>query len=232
MIAVTLDRGAGIGPIDETSEDATAPVAEVAAPFDWVGELTATGARQEAAIRRLHDLMRRAAARYLRTIDGAENLGQVRRAEIIEATADTATVEVLNKLPTFEGRSRFTTWAYKFAILTVAVEARRAAWRPREVDLAAIDEPLAESATPHEQAELAAVTAALRTSIETSLTAHQRRVLVAIVIDAVPIAILADRLGTNRNALYKTLHDARKRVRQDLIAQGLVEAPTRRGGKP
>mgnify|MGYP001445958159 CR=1 FL=1 len=190
----------------------------------WLDALGTTGPQQDAAISRLHDLMRRAAGRYLSGQAAAASLGHVRREEIIQSTADEATVDVINALATFEGRSRFTTWAYKFAIVKAAVEVRRATWRPGEVGLDAAGDPQDSALSPHEHAEAAALSAAIRTGIDTVLTAHQRRVLVAIVIDAVPIDVLADRLDTNRNALYKTLHDARKRLRAELVRQGLIDA--------
>ena len=70
-------------------------------------------------------------------------LGAARRAEIVQAAADEATVSVLARLSTFEGRSKFTTWAYKFGILHAGVELRRVAWRGREIDLGSIPEPSA-----------------------------------------------------------------------------------------
>lgn len=77
--------------------------------------------------------------------------------------------------------------------------------------------------TPADLAEAAQLARALEHAIATVLTPHQRRVALALVVDDVPIDVLADRLGTNRNALYKTLHDARTRLRAALVATGHLD---------
>ena len=195
-------------------------------PADWVAVLSGAGVEREDAVRRLHALMRRAAGHYVAGSALAASLGDATRDDIVQTSADEATADVLRKLATFEGRSRFTTWAYKFAILKAAVEVRRAAWRLSQLDPACVAETPDLAASPHDHVVSSILADALRTSIDRSLTAHQRRVLVAVVVDGVPIDVLADRLGATRNALYKTLHDARKRLRQDLVAQGLIDPTT------
>jgi RNA polymerase sigma-70 factor (ECF subfamily) len=193
---------------------------------DWVARLTAPGPARDQAIGRLRDLMVRAARRQLGRMQEAGRLGPARCEEIVQASADEATVAVLARLSSFEGRSRFTTWAYKFAILQVAVEARRVAWRPHEVDLHSVPEPVSDMPDPHDHAEAGALVEAIRRGIEQTLTPHQRRVVVAVLLDGMPIDVLADRLGTTRNTLYKTIYDARKLLREDLVAQGLLDAAT------
>ena len=133
--------------------------------------------------------------------------------------ADDALVAVLAKLHTFRGDSRFTTWAYKFAVLEAAVAARRRAWRDRDVRLD--DDPSHPALrdrgpTAHERLEEAELLAALRTAIRTALTPRQREVLIALALDGVPIDVLAERLGTTRGALYKVLHDARAKLRAEI----------------
>jgi RNA polymerase sigma-70 factor (ECF subfamily) len=159
-------------------------------------------------------------------------LGVARCEEIVHASADEAVTSVLRRLDTFEGRSRFTTWAYKFAILQTAVEVRRAVWRSREVYLDSVPEQASGAVAPEEHVLVSALGEAIERCIVHALTAHQRRVLVALVIDGVPIDVLADRLATTRNALYKTLHDARKRLRQSLTAQGFLDEVEPREAKP
>jgi RNA polymerase sigma-70 factor (ECF subfamily) len=193
---------------------------------DWVGRLTAPGPARDDAIGRLRDLMVRAARHQLGRMQEAGGLGPARCEEIVQASADEATMTVLSRLSSFEGRSRFTTWAYKFAILQVAVEARRVAWRPREVDLHSVPEPVSDMPEPHDQAEAGARADAIRRGIERTLTPHQRRVVVAVLVDGMPIDVLADQLGTTRNTLYKTIYDARRLLREDLVAQGLLDAAT------
>jgi RNA polymerase sigma-70 factor (ECF subfamily) len=191
--------------------------------YDWVARLTGPDPDREEATRRLHGLMVRASRYQLCRMSEGSRLGEARCEEIVQASADEATVSVLRRLDTFEGRSRFTTWAYKFAILQTAVEARRAVWRPREVDLDFVPEPASGAIAPEEHVLVSALAEAIERCIVQALTAHQRRVLVALVIDGVPIDVLADRLVTTRNALYKTLHDARKRLRHSLTAQGFLD---------
>ena len=137
--------------------------------------------------------------------------------------ADDALMAVLGKLGDFRGESRFTTWAYKFALLEAAVKVRRRAWQGREMQLEPETWPLIADTlqTPNESAETGELLLALQQTIEGDLTPHQREVLVAITLNDIPIDVLAERLSTTRGALYKTLHDARRRLRAILQAQGL-----------
>jgi RNA polymerase sigma-70 factor (ECF subfamily) len=132
-------------------------------------------------------------------------------------------VAILAKLPTFRGQSRFTTWAYKFALLEAGVKARRRTWQGREVPMADDGWALLADARrgPGADAETAELLQAVRVAIDTVLTPHQRAVLVAIALQDVPIDVLAERLCTTRGALYKTLHDARRKLRAELGRQGL-----------
>jgi RNA polymerase sigma-70 factor (ECF subfamily) len=139
-------------------------------------------------------------------------------------SADDALVAVLAKLDDFRGDSRFTTWAYKFALLEAAVRLRRLSWQGREVPLepAAWERLDAGPSSPQAGAETHELLAAVRGAIDTELTPHQREVLVAVALNEVPIDVLADRLGSTRGALYKTLHDARQKLRRHLADQGLA----------
>jgi RNA polymerase sigma-70 factor (ECF subfamily) len=113
---------------------------------------------------------------------------------------------------------------YKFALLEAAVKLRRRAWQGREVPLEPESWSLFASATlePDEQAEQSELLAVLQAAIEEVLTAHQRRVLVGLALNGVPIDVLAERLNTSRGALYKTLHDARRKLRKHLEDAGLA----------
>jgi RNA polymerase sigma-70 factor (ECF subfamily) len=132
-------------------------------------------------------------------------------------------MSVLRRLDDFRGASRFTTWAYKFALLETAVKLRKRAWQGRELPLEPESWTLFASTglQPDAAAEQGAVLAALQEAINDVLTPHQRRVLIALALNGVPIDVLADRLNTNRNALYKTLHDARRKLRKHLDEQQL-----------
>lgn len=190
---------------------------------EWVGRLGASGAVRDEAIGRLHAFLLRVARHRIANMVEARDLGATRREELAQTTADEATVAVLRRLPDFEGLSRFTTWAYKFAILRSGVLVRRLRWVGRDVDLDHAPEPTVagEVGDGLVGRDLgAAVAEAL-----TALTPHQRRVAVAVLVDGVPIDVLAERLGSNRNALYKTIHDARRRLRTRLVASGHLKSP-------
>jgi RNA polymerase sigma-70 factor (ECF subfamily) len=207
--------------------------ADDGAPLDWVATLRVPGPERDRALAALHALMERAArhqVRRMRHLLRAADLTTVD--ELATAAADGALAALLTKLDTFEGRSRFTTWAYKFAILEAATEVRRRAWSGREVSLDR-DERLTDPAPGPEQLALAHDLAdAVRLALDEALTDHQRRVAVALLVEHVPVDVLADRLGTTRGALYKTLHDARRRIRAHLTAAGyLLPTPSRTGAR-
>jgi RNA polymerase sigma-70 factor (ECF subfamily) len=192
---------------------------------DWVDALRSDGAVQHEALAELHALLLRASRFELRRRQAA--LSHVRGEEledIATQAADDAMIAVLAKLDDYRGASRFTTWAYKFALLEAGVKVRRRAWQGREVVL----EPEAwpafadRGSSPHEMLERNELLGALRDAIDESLTPHQRDVFVALALNQVPIDVLADRLSTTRGALYKTLHDARRKLRAQLAAGGFV----------
>jgi RNA polymerase sigma-70 factor (ECF subfamily) len=185
----------------------------------WVAMLGGSpGPSRDAAVARLHALLLRAARFELRRRGTHADLDDL----AIQA-ADDALVAILAKLDSYRGQSRFTTWAYKFALLEASVKARRRAWQGREV---ALDDEgwslLAHhGGGPGAGVETAELLRAVQEGIETALTPHQRSVLVAITLQDVPIDVLAERLATTRGALYKTLHDARRKLRAQLALQGL-----------
>ena len=191
---------------------------------EWLRSLRADGATRNEAVERLHALLLRA-ARY-EAARRRRHMPHVRdelEAIAHEAAGD-ALINVLARLDDFRGESRFTTWAYKFALLETAVKLRKRAWQGRELPL----EPEAWDMFPSvtlppdaavEQNELLSV---LRAAVADVLTPRQRQVLVALVLNGVPIDVLADRLDTTRGALYKTLHDARRKLREHLEEQDLT----------
>jgi RNA polymerase sigma-70 factor (ECF subfamily) len=193
----------------------------------WLVPLRATGEERELAIVRLHALLLRAArfeaARRRPTLSG---VGGGELDDLVLQAADDALVAVLARLDTFRGASRFTTWAYKFGIYQTAVLLRRRAWRDREVRLTPESWAVVadRGERPEQHAETAELLAAVRSGIA-ALTPHQRLVLVAVTVDDVPIDVLAERLGSTRGALYKTLHDARRRLRGHLAERDLLPRP-------
>jgi len=192
--------------------------------------LTGLRGRDEDTVARLHALLLRAAR--FEVARRKPLMSHVRGGDLddlAEQAADDALVSVLRRLDDFRGASRFTTWAYKFALYEAAVKLRKRAWQGREVPLEPEGWSVLSSAglAPEAEAEQSELMAALQSTVENVLTPHQRRVLVALAVNGVPIDVLAERLGTNRGALYKTLHDARRKLRRELTAQGF-ELPEER----
>jgi len=194
----------------------------------WLDRLSPDSPDRDAAIESLRELLlaaarfevnkRRAAFPELRGDD---------HDDLAHQSADDALVAVLRKLDDFRGDARFTTWAYKFALLEAATKVRGRAWQGREVPI----EPESwavvadRESGPEQDAETTELLAAIEAAIASDLSTHQREVLVAITLNGVPIDVLADRLHTSRGALYKTLHDARRKLRASLATQGLAGVP-------
>jgi RNA polymerase sigma-70 factor (ECF subfamily) len=186
--------------------------------------LGAAGREREAAVVELHALLLKAARFEVnRRRNSLPHLRGSDHEDLAQQSADDALLAVLGKLGEFRGESRFTTWAYKFALLEAGVKVRRRAWQGREVPLE--DEAWAVLADARRgvshEAETRDLIAALGEEIERSLSPHQRAVLVAVTLNDVPIDVLAERLGSTRGALYKTLHDARRKLRGALAQRGL-----------
>ena len=217
--------------MDPLSGTTAASVLAVArrAPIDaesqeWLDALRAQGPRRDEAVARLHELLLRAARfEIARRLPALPHVRGDELEDIAVEAADDALVSVLARLEDFRGLSRFTTWAYKFALLEAAVRLRRRSWQGREVPL----EPESwahvpdGNLPPEQEAEEGELLRAVQRVVMGALTPHQRRVLVAVVLNGVPIDVLAERLGSTRGALYKTLHDARRRLRRELAAEGL-----------
>jgi RNA polymerase sigma-70 factor (ECF subfamily) len=198
---------------------------------EWVRWLSGTGPEQDAAVARLHALLLRVSRAEL--VRRATRVSGPELDDLAHQAADDATVAVLAKLAGFRGESRFTTWAYKFAVFEVSGKVGRHAWRHGEVPLDAaqwerLPERLGDG--PADQAEAGALAAAVRRAVEEELTAHQRRLFVAVVVDGVPLDALVAALGTNRNAVYKTVFDARRKIRRYLVTHGYMEEREVSGG--
>jgi RNA polymerase sigma-70 factor (ECF subfamily) len=189
----------------------------------WLERLRPGAEGRDEAVRDLHALLLKAArfevARRRLQVADASARGQD---DLAQQSADDALMAVLAKLDRFRGDSRFTTWAYKFALLEAGVAVRRHAWRSREVHL----EPDAWQSlgdrigSPGEEVEMRDLVAAIQRAIRTELSPRQREVLLAVTVDGVPIDVLAERFGTTRGALYKTIHDARRKLRRVLASEG------------
>jgi RNA polymerase sigma-70 factor, ECF subfamily len=220
---------AGAASVRAVEPAAAVPPIAQPAPLDpesreWLAALHAEGATREEAVARLHALLLRASRfEVSRRRATLPHLRGGDLDDIAAQAADDALVSVLRRLDDFRGASRFTTWAYKFALYEAAVKLRKRAWQGREVPLEPESWRVFSSAAagPDAEAERGELLAAVRSAIDEALTLHQRRVLVALAVNGVPIDVLAERLGTSRGALYKTLHDARRKLRDELSRQGL-----------
>lgn len=223
----SVDAGLDVQAVDRTVAGSPSPAGVLDEETRaWLRDLRLQGRAHDIAVERLHALLLRA-ARFEVARRGASlpHLRGDELGEIALEAADDALISVLARLDTFRGASRFTTWAYKFALLEAAVKLRKRAWQGREIPLDQEAWDLFSSAGPGppdaaEQSELLAV---LREGIA-ALTPHQRRVLLALAVNGIPIDVLADRLNTTRGALYKALHDARRNLRTYLKERGFDPA--------
>jgi RNA polymerase sigma-70 factor (ECF subfamily) len=192
---------------------------------EWLRSLRAEGAEREEATARLHALLLKAARfEVARRRPMLPHLRGNEFDDIAFEAADDALLGVLARLDDFRGLSRFTTWAYKFALLEAAVKLRRRAWQGRELPLDPETWTLFSSTglQPDEEAEQGELLATVQRLIADVLTPHQRRVLTALALNGIPIDVLAERLNTTRGALYKSLHDARRKLRRHLEESGLA----------
>jgi RNA polymerase sigma-70 factor (ECF subfamily) len=194
----------------------------------WLRRLGADGGERQVAERELHArLVRIALAEVRRRSASTPVTGQELEDVAYQSAAD-AMLAILAKLGDFRGESRFTTWAYRFVILEVSSKRGRHYWRNPPVALDAGQwERLPDrlGIDPERQAESAGILAEVRRVVDEGLTSHQRRVFVAIVVDGIPLDALAAELGLRRNAIYKVVFDARRKIRRALVANGYLEEP-------
>lgn len=190
---------------------------------EWLLRLTDGGTERDQAIADLHRLLVKAARFTLANQHAirARAVGESISELAVEA-ADDALVAILAHLDDYRGESSFTTWAWKFAFLEASVALRRRRWLGREIPLeddgwAAISR----ESSPQRQLEQRELLAALRRAVDGELTPHQRMVFVTLALNEVPVDVLAERMGTTRGALYKTLSDARRKLRDHLAASEL-----------
>lgn len=198
----------------------------------WLAELSATGAAQTAALEELRVKLQRSIFYYLR--NERSDLAALSNQEIEQMAQDLAqdaTLRVLDNLTTFKGNSRFLTWATKIAVRLAISDLRRARYKDFSLDDLTSDgetqfanaESLTGSSPPNPElaTERAEVMQKIGTALQEALTARQYQALDAIALQGVPLDVVAEQMGTNRNALYKLLHDARRKLRTHLEAQGL-----------
>jgi RNA polymerase sigma-70 factor (ECF subfamily) len=193
----------------------------------WVQDLRKAGPAQEIALEDLRALLIRGLGYAL------SKYKNVTPAHLQDFAQD-ATLKVLDGLDSFRGESRFSTWATKVAIHTAFTELRRRRWKdvsldeittpPDEQEASAFFSPssLADPAIGSEQQLMQRqVLESLQKVITTELTERQRKALVAARLQGMPLQEVARQMGTNRNALYKLLFDARQKIKEGMLAQGL-----------
>jgi len=192
----------------------------------WISELSANGEAREVALEDLHGIILRglpfALSRWLSPSNPQFQF-------LTEEVAQETLLRVLDQLHTFEGRSQFTTWVHKIAIRIALTELRRKRWQDSSLDEMVDNEEMPVSpriledsrATPEQLAERDDMLARVRRVIDEELTERQRRAVIMLGLQGMPMEEAAKRLKTNRNALYKLLHDARLRLKQRLQTEGL-----------
>jgi RNA polymerase sigma-70 factor, ECF subfamily len=209
----------------------TAAAALDAESAEWVRALAGTGSRREEATARLHGLLVRIAlADAGRRGPRLRITGPELEDLAYQAAAD-ALLAITAKLGQFRGESRFTTWAYKFVIFEVSAKLGRHFWRHPGVPFDAEDWdrlPDRFGFEPEREAEWGDLLAALRRAVDTELTPRQREIFVALVLNGVPLDALVVKLASNRNAIYKMLFDARRKLRAALVANGYLGDDTTR----
>jgi len=194
----------------------------------WLRRLRAGDAERQAAERELHARLVRIALAEVRRRSASTAVTGQELDDVAHQAAGDAMVAVLAKLDEFRGESRFLTWAYRFVILEVSSKLGRHFWRHPAVALDAGQwERLPDrlGLDPERQAAAAGMLAEVRRVVDTELTAHQRRLFVAVIVDGIPLDAVAAKLGMRRNAIYKAVFDTRRKIRRALVAKGYLDEP-------
>ena len=195
----------------------------------WLTDLAGGGEGQAAAIAELSALLRRAALYTLsRTTVHGTPLVRAQVEQIAEECAQESLLAILDRLGDFRSESRFTTWAYKFAVNYALTAARRERWKNVSLD-GLLDEDEAalpaaaidwQAPSPELSAQQTEVWKLVGNVMDEALTPRQRQVLRALAFEEVPLDEIARHLGSNRNAVYKLVHDARRKLKTGLAERG------------
>jgi RNA polymerase sigma-70 factor, ECF subfamily len=191
---------------------------------EWLKSLT--GDEQEEAVGRLHQLLVCAARREVHCRSTGLRVTGPELDDIAFQAAADAVMSVLAKLHQFRGESLFTTWAYKFVMFEVSTKLARHFWRRADLPSEPVDwGRLADrfGLKPDEQSEGRDLFDALVRALEERLTERQRQVLVALVVEGVPLDALLEQMGGTRGAIYKMLFDARRKLRSALVDGGYLD---------
>jgi RNA polymerase sigma-70 factor, ECF subfamily len=191
----------------------------------WIRDLSDSGLGRQQVLARLHELLLRIARGELRRRSGQHPITGPELDDIAHQAATDALLAITGKLDQFRGESRFMTWAYKFVILEVSAKLGRHFWQRPTVALETEDWdrlPDRFGMGPAEHAQWRGLIDALHRAVDEELSERQRQVFVAIVLRGVPLDALVVQLGSNRNAIYKTMFDARRKLRAALAANGYL----------
>ncbi|WP_345763301.1 sigma-70 family RNA polymerase sigma factor [Diaminobutyricibacter sp. McL0608] len=194
---------------------------------EWRRTLTAGGAVQRDATERLYELLLRVSRGEVQRRAAAIRVTGPELDDLAHQAAGDAVIAVIRRLHEFRGESRFTTWACKFAMFEVSTKVGRHFWQHPTVPLEGADwERLPDrlGITPEEASQDSELLAAVRAGVESQLTRRQRQVFLGVVVDGIPIDALALRMKSTRGALYKTLFDARRKLRGYLVTNGYLDA--------
>ncbi|MGM7423111.1 RNA polymerase sigma factor [Cellulosimicrobium sp. CpK407] len=196
----------------------------------WLDALRETGSRRDAALARLHLMLLKVCTKEAYRRAPLVRLAGPELDDVAHQSADDALLAVLNKLDTFRGESRFTTWVYRFGIIEVANKVSRHPSNKPQVSLEAEEWdrlPANFGDDPHAKTQHADLVAAVRRAIDESLTERQRRFFVASVVNGVSNDVLASETGASLGAIYKIVFDARRKIRTHLTANGYLDDATR-----
>lgn len=208
----------------EVADSHAGRVAPDEASQKWLDGLHSAGPRHEQCVRELHAVLLRAARREVhrrRTWLGGASGPELD--DIAHQAAGDALLAIIDNLDTYRGLSRFTTWSYRFVMNHVSAKTRRHIWSGQRVlfddtDWDRLPDRLVTS--PHSRSEQLAQIDALRRAVEEELTDRQREVFVSVALNEVPIDVVAAHLDSKRGAIYKTLFDARTKLRASLVEAG------------
>lgn len=196
----------------------------------WIADLTSSSDKQAEALEDLRTRLKRSILYYLsQERSDLRGLSLQELEQMADDLAQDATLRIIDNIKNFRGESLFTTWANRIAIRVAISDLRRARYKDFSLDDMTAEGDLPPSKavdnninpTPEESVERGDVLTKINKALEEALTERQYQAIAAIALKGIPMDIVAEQMGTNRNALYKLLHDARKKLRAHLESQGL-----------
>ena len=192
----------------------------------WIRDLRSSGSENESALQDLRDTIRSglpySLSKWLNPSDPNFD-------SLADEAVQESLLRILNNLDSFEGRSKFTTWAHKITVRVALTELRRKRWQDVSLDemieggegTSGFDRFAALATNPDHSAEQADIMARIQRVIQEDLSEKQRTALLAIGVQGMPIEEVARRMNMKRNAVYKLMHDARLRLKKSMVSEGL-----------